>query len=532
MRLEILRKFNFPLSCRKKIIWTGLALLLLCLPVWAIDADTQQVEPENSRQAVRQAEKLVRKGNLIEAEKLLRRVVERNPQENRAKVKLAYVLMKQKRLLEAYELSFAVAKAEPKNAYALAVLGATMLNAGNFKEAYLCFVNAIKLDRGEALAWAGLGLLDYYENRIEQSLGNLRMAQFQDPNEPDYVFALAQVCARAEIYKDAAQAYDRFLQIAPDTDEERRTRIKGLINFLRFLGNQQALYVSGGEMSTIVPVKLFRDRPIIEVKIRKNSEPLRFVLDTGSGISVISEEVSRRLDIKPITKGGLARAIGGEGKFQIVYGFLNQISIGAVKVQNVPVYIRKFHENDENIDGYIGLDLISKFLTTLDYGALTFSLVRRNQIETTENKNLPSLPLRLTSSGYLSGEVQLEGIETPLNFIVDTGASVSVISDDLASLNQVSKYISTEKMRVIGAAGVTEGVSAFMLPRVTFGSHSREKIKAIALDLDVINETSGFEQAGILGGNFLKNYRLTFDFKNSRVTFEPVSISAGTLRPE
>ena len=138
---------------------------------------------------------------------------------------------------------------------------------------------------------------------------------------------------RAEIYKEAAQAYDRFLQIAPDTDEERRNRIKGLINFLRFLGNQQALYVSGGEMSTIVPVKLFRDRPIIEVKIRKNSEPLRFVLDTGSGISVISEEVSRRLDIKPITRGGLARAIGGDGKFQIVYGFLNQISIGEVKIQ-------------------------------------------------------------------------------------------------------------------------------------------------------------------------------------------------------
>jgi hypothetical protein len=51
--------------------------------------------------------------------------------------------------------------------------------------------------------------------------------------------------------------------------------------------------------------------------------------------------------------------------------------------------------------------------------------------------------------------------------------------------------------------------------------------------LDIINETSGFEQAGILGGNFLKNYRLTFDFKNSRVTFEPVSSGVGnTLKPE
>jgi hypothetical protein len=38
----------------------------------------------------------------------------------------------------------------------------------------------------------------------------------------------------------------------------------------------------------------------------------------------------------------------------------------------------------------------------------------------------------------------------------------------------------------------------------------------------MINEASGFEQAGILGGNFLKNYRMTFDFKNSKVIFVPI----------
>lgn len=533
MRFEVLRKFDFPLPCRQaKIVCAGLVLIFFCASSRAA-GDVRQTEPENARQAVRQAEKLTRKGNLIEAEKILRRVVGQNPKDFKAKIKLAYVLMKRKRLLEAYDYSLEVAKDEPQNAYAFAVLGTTLLNAGNFKQAYICFVNALKLDRGEALAWAGLGLLDYYENRIERSLEYLKTAVYRDSQEPDYIFAVAQVSARAEKYRESADAYDRFLQVAPDTDEERRNRIKGLITFLRFLGSKQTLYIAAGEEKTTVPVKLFRDRPIIEVKIGKHKEPLRFVLDTGSGISVISEEVSRRLDIKPITTGGRARAIGGDGKFQIVYGFLRQIGIGEVKIQNVPVYIRKFHENDEKIDGYIGLGLISKFLTTLDYGALTFSLVRQREVEATENNNSPSLPLRLTSSGYLSGEVQLEGIEAPLNFIVDTGASVSVISDELAALTEVNKYISDEKMRVVGAAGVTEGVSAFLLPRVTFGSHSREKIKAIALDLDIINETSGFEQAGILGGNFLKNYRLTFDFKNSRVRFEPVASGVrNTLKPE
>ncbi|MEQ1923853.1 MAG: hypothetical protein ABL952_15215, partial [Pyrinomonadaceae bacterium] len=83
-------------------------------------------------------------------------------------------------------------------------------------------------------------------------------------------------------------------------------------------------------------------------------------------------------------------------------------------------------------------------------------------------------------------------------------------------------FLGDEKIRVVGSAGVTNDVQTFNLPRVTFGQHSRTNIMAVALNLDLINEASGFEQSGILGGNFLKNYRMTFDFKNSRVTFQSV----------
>jgi predicted aspartyl protease len=202
---------------------------------------------------------------------------------------------------------------------------------------------------------------------------------------------------------------------------------------------------------------------------------------------------------------------------------LKTVEIGEVKIGNVPVYIREFHNKNEQIDGYIGLSLISKFLTTIDYGNNSFSLLKKDVIRSEKNavENL-TLPLRLTSSGFLSGEVQVEGIKEPLNFIVDTGASISVISHDVAGMDEIKGFVRDEKMRVIGAAGITEDVPSFLLPRVSFGSHSREKVKAIALDLDVINEASGFEQAGILGGNFLKNYSLTFDFQKSKVTFVPV----------
>ena len=133
------------------------------------------------------------------------------------------------------------------------------------------------------------------------------------------------------------------------------------------------------------------------------------------------------------------------------------------------------------------------------------------------------LPLRFTSSGFLSGEVSLEGLENPQNFIVDTGASISVISSDLASMQAIAPYAHDEKLQVVGAAGVTENVPTFRLPKVTFGKNTRNDVLAIALDLNVINEASGFEQSGILGGNFLKDYRLTFDFRNAKVIFVPLT---------
>lgn len=485
--------------------------------------DIQQVNGDDFRTLLKQGDKLVRRGEYFEAEKIFKRAIEINPNHSGAKLKLAYVHVKQRHLREAYDLSFAVAEAEPNNATAYAVLGVTLLSAGKFREARAVLLSALRANKKEALAWAGYGMLDFYENRIFDSLNHLQEAVFRDPDQPDYYFALAQVSARAERYKAAADAYYRFLTLSRNTDDDRRSRIKGLINFLRFLGQKQTLYVTTGAAETTVPIRIIGNRPLIELRVNDRTEPLRFVLDTGSGISVISEKTAKRLRIEPITRGGFAKGIGGDGRFEIVYGFLKEVEIGDINIRNVPVYIRKFHNDVDDIDGYIGLSLISKFLTTIDYGALTFSLTKKDSDVAANSAAGVSLPLRLTSSGFLSGEVQLEGIEEPLNFIVDTGASVSVISDEVANSQGISSFVKSEKMRVIGSAGITDGVSAFLLPRVSFGTHSRKSITAIALDLNTINEASGFEQAGILGGNFLRNYRMTFDFKNSKVTFVPIN---------
>lgn len=508
------------------VLLAAFTFFLLCLaPVLPSNA-AEVTTPENSdvKLLIKKTDKMVREGKFDQAEKLLRAASVDHPNNSLVTLKLAFACLKLRLLTDAYNLSFGVAKAEPKNAYAFAVLGSTLLAGGQFVEAKKILANAIALNKKEGLAWASYGMLEFYENRIYESLDFLREAVFWDPENPDYLFAFAQVSARSERYKEAAEHYHRFLAISRNTDDDRRARIRGLIDFLTFLGNRSSLYaVSGAEFSS-VPVELLGNRPIILMKVNGRPEPLRFVLDTGSGISVISDETAKRLRIRPVARGGSARGIGGDGKFDIVYGFLREVELGSTKIKHVPVYVRKFHSNMHDIDGYIGISLISKFRTTIDYGNQTFTLDRKELGPSAEiEPGSITLPLRLTSSGFLSGEVKLEGLEKHMNFIVDTGASVSVISEDLARLEPISSFVRTETMRVVGSAGVTENVRSFMLPKISFGDHSRKSIMAIALDLDLINEASGFEQAGILGGNFLKNYRMTFDFKNSRLMFTPLN---------
>lgn len=480
----------------------------------------------------KQAEKAMRQGDFETAVGLWQQVLKREPENIDYRLALGYALFKHRKLVESHNEVLPVAEANKENALSRAILGQVYLAAGRLDVAKELLGYALYLNPEEPLALAGSAMLDFYENRSKEGLRKLRLASYLEPDEPDFLFSYAQVAARTEQYKEAASAYEKFLKIAPITDVDRRTRIQGLISFLRYLGGIKSLYNTGGKNETVVDCEIVNNRPVIKVHLNGREQPLRFVLDTGSGMTVISEETAQKLGIKAVVRGGMARAVGGGGKFEIVYGFVNSMEIGDVRVSNVPVYIRKFNGTGDKFDGYIGLSVIAKYLTTLDYGAKTFALVKNvDKKDEKKSKNIQtvafakddklSVPLRTTSSGFLSSEVKVEGVKEPLNFIVDTGASVTVVSEAAKRETEMNNYKHTTVLRVFGAAGVAENVETLELPRLTLGSTSREKVMAAVLDLDPVNETTGFQQAGIIGGNFLQHYRLTFNFQESLITFEP-----------
>ena len=112
----------------------------------------------------------VRKGDFAQAEKIFRELLGKDAHDNEARLGLSFTLLKQRNLQGAYDNAARVIMLDPLSARAHALLGAAILGAGEFRLSVEEFRTALALDENEALAVAGLAMVDFYENRLPLAL--------------------------------------------------------------------------------------------------------------------------------------------------------------------------------------------------------------------------------------------------------------------------------------------------------------------------------------------------------------------------
>lgn len=547
---------------------------------------------ESRGKTLKRAQREIYAGNFDKAEAAYRELLSKNAEDAEARLGLSYVLLKQARLLEAYESATQVVSADPTNARAHGLIGTALLRSGEFRNSVQSLQTALQINGRDALALASYAELAFFTHQSKLAYDLMRRAVKFDSREPDFYIALARACSRMEYYSEAADAYQKFLEVAPKTDEERRARIVGLINFYRYLGTTK-LHRQGGPEVVTIPFELRGNRPFIKVMINGKG-PLKFVVDTGASLSVLSDKAAEQLGIHPVARGGNARAVGGSGAFGIVYGVLDSLAMGEARVDLVPVYIRTVHHSpdmpeEDRADGYLGLSVLANYAVTIDYKARTMTLDRTTPRETPDNAqqaallspppgakaaddsggagmplrnagggsvtpprktppatadNAPSaalpsplevaptpdengditIELRSTSGGLASAEGWLESTRLPLNFIIDTGASATVVSKAAVKRHSLERLkMKDARFRVIGAAGIEDGVEALGLSTLTVSGLRQRNSRALILNLDPVNETSGFEQHGILGGDFLRHFKVLLDLRRFQFRLTPQS---------
>src|SRR6185369_1562071 len=151
----------------------------------------------DAKKSMNQADRALRSGDFEAAEKIYREIIAKDDRNLDARLGLSRALLKQRRLQDSFDHAARVLAIEPLSARGHALLGAAVLAAGDFRQSVEEFRTALALNENEAIAIAGLAMVDYYENRMQRCIAGLRRAGELDPDEPDYIFNLGQAAARS-----------------------------------------------------------------------------------------------------------------------------------------------------------------------------------------------------------------------------------------------------------------------------------------------------------------------------------------------
>ena len=152
----------------------GVAAFVLC---FALAGTTQTAAGFADKKAYNKGYRALRKGDFQEAEKIFRELLGKDAHDVEARLGLSFALLKQRNLQGAYDNAARVIMQNPLSARATFALGAAILGAGEFRLSVEEFRTALTLDQNEALAVAGLAMVDFYENRMTTAL---RFAQSRE----------------------------------------------------------------------------------------------------------------------------------------------------------------------------------------------------------------------------------------------------------------------------------------------------------------------------------------------------------------
>ena len=132
-----------------------------------------------------------------------------------------------------------------------------------------------------------------------------------------------------------------------------------------------------------------------------------------------------------------------------------------------------------------------------------------------------AIRFRISSSRpLLMVDVEVNGLG-PFNFVLDTGASFSVITPDTA--RAVGMAREGEKPTAIGAGGRIEAGFA-KLASFRLGSHAVRNLGAAVMPLDAVEQQLGVKIAGLIGYNFLKRFVVTLDYPGGFLRLRPRAV--------
>jgi predicted aspartyl protease len=249
-----------------------------------------------------------------------------------------------------------------------------------------------------------------------------------------------------------------------------------------------------------------------------NTGPYSFLLDSGATHCLIYPELASNLGIQSESE---EEAFGAGGAVQLCLARVHSVAVGSAKQENTQVVITHDLERigarlKATVGGAIGFTFLKDFRVTLDYERKVLWFVRPSGGGDETSHFGSSTPFTLTPSGPPILLQAFANGQGPFQFTLDTGAGQSVISPDLADRLSVR----SEKAIVGTGVGGETPMSRARLESLTVGDATvRDHIVVIGGLMEALSMAAGAKMDGIIGNNFLNQFRVTLDYPQSRLGF-------------
>jgi len=361
------------------------------------------------------------------------------------------------------------------------------------------------------------GLLYHYQNRLQAALNEFKKAlTLLNPTVDQAI--------QRNLYENIGYLYydlNNYKKAAPYLRQSKELGGEIEEAEIEFFEKFQSIPYQIETQNQTTKLKMdYKGIPTVKSKVNGSRE-LDFILDTGAQMTVLSSEMAKKLNVKPLVSG--SRGAGAGGEFSVDLGMIDSLQLGDIVIKNVPVAIidsRKLtfklfgFMTIFKIDGIIGLPLLKQFDVIFDYKGKRFILDAPQKIEE---------PLSFEGNFYLVRDmmilpVGINGIDG-FTFHVDTGGGGShafITPEGLEELKNQQLKISKNLRGVWGAGG--GGVRKFKDVKNVVLRICGFDIRNVDMPVfespikDKLLETDGF-----INNMILENFKVKMDFRKMQI---------------
>jgi predicted aspartyl protease len=255
-------------------------------------------------------------------------------------------------------------------------------------------------------------------------------------------------------------------------------------------------------------------QPLILLPVNVNGDgPFQFILDTGAGTSLLSSDLAKQLGVKVI---GSKEGQSAGGKVSVLLARVDSLAVGETMLDDVDLGIVDLVHIGKTIgaqiDGDLGYNFLRHFRVTIDYRGAEIRLDDSNRVEYFSRIPQTEVPMRLAGPAkpLILIDVYANG-RGPFQFAIDTGTSTTAITPELAMKIAVDSRL----VGPVTTGGAHLEVNAGKLTSFQVGGARLDNVDVIVASFfEGLSNAVGAKLDGIVGYNFLRNYKVVIDYPN------------------